>query len=78
MILERLQYIFTEVTGKSDVILTPETGINDSIGVNSFAKVSLVIAIEEEFDIEIPNARLAGFRTVGDIVDYLSEVGIEQ
>lgn len=41
-------------------------------GLNSFALMSLAAAIEEHFDISIPNAELQSFKNLDDIINYIS------
>jgi len=43
-----------------------------SAGINSFVLLSIVSTIEERFNIRIPNDALSGFKTLGDIGDYIS------
>lgn len=77
MILERLQSLFNDVTGRSDIILTKRTRMKDDLGLSSFTLVRLACAIEDEFNLEIPNVRLVRFKTVGDVIKFLNENGIE-
>lgn len=77
MLLDKLQSIFNEVTGQSDISLTKRTKINDDIGLSSFARIRLLCAVEDEFGIQIPNSALMSFKTVGDIIKYLNKNGIE-
>lgn len=44
----------------------------ESAGLDSFVFIEMVSAIEEHFGITIPNGDLIGFRTIDDIVSYLS------
>ena len=71
--LEKLKAIYLDMTGNEDFDITPKTKIADGLGLSSFGKVQLVCAIEDHFDIEIPNKALASFKTVGDIVKYLEK-----
>ena len=45
--------------------------IIDDLGADSLDVVDLVMSIEEEFDIEIPDEAVEGIKTVGDIVSYI-------
>ncbi len=71
MMLETLKEIYYEVAGNDDIEITPKTKISDGLGLSSFGKVQLICAVEERFDIEIPNKVLASFKTVNDIIKYL-------
>lgn len=71
--LEKLQKIFNEVTGKSDIMLTINTKIDDSIGASSFIKIQLICAIEDEFNIEISNKQIKKIKTVKNMIKILEE-----
>ena len=68
---ETLKEIYYELTGNYDVEITPKTKLKDGLRLSSLGKVQLVCAIEDRFDIEIPNKALSSFKTVQDIVKYL-------
>lgn len=72
--LERLQEIFNDVVGRTDIILTMKTSIDERAGFSSFTKIQLICAIEDEFDIEIPNTEMKKFKTVKNIVNYLEGI----
>ena len=70
--LERLQNIFNELTGRTDIIITPKTKLNNKeFNFSSFAIIQLICAIEDEFDIEIPNAAIRKFKTVKDVLSFI-------
>ncbi len=69
--LEELKKIYYDLTGNVDVPVTPKTKLKDGLNLSSLGKVQLVCAIEDHFDIEIPNKALSSFKTVQDIVKYL-------
>lgn len=70
--LERLQNIFNELTGRTDIIITPKTKLNDKeFNFSSFAIIQLICAIEDEFDIEIPNSAIKKFKTVKDVLAFI-------
>ena len=72
--LERLQQIFNRVTGRTDIIITEKTTLNNSdYNLSSFALIQLVCAIEDEFDVEIPNSEIKKFKTVKNVVQYLEK-----
>ena len=56
-IINRLQTLASSVLGRDDIVLDKKTKFDD-ISVNSFALVQLICAIEDEFEIEIPNAAI--------------------
>lgn len=70
--LERLQNIFNELTGRTDIIITPKTKLNNKeFNFSSFAIIQLICAIEDEFDIEIPNSAIKKFKTVKDVLAFI-------
>ena len=71
--LEELSKIYYEVTGNKDVQLTEKTSLDKDLQLSSLQKISLISAIEECFEIEIPNKKLKKFKKVGDIVSFLEE-----
>ena len=72
--LERLQKIFNETTGRTDIVITPKTKLNNKeYNFSSFAIIQLICAIEDEFDIDIPNAEIKKFKTVNDIIKFLEK-----
>lgn len=54
-----------------------ETSFKDDLGADSLDLFELVMALEEEYDVEIPSDDLANIATVEDVVNYLKEKGIE-
>ncbi len=74
--LEKLTAIFSEVTGISDIELTEKTKIKKISNVSSLTMVQLICAIEDEFDIEIPNTAIKKLKTVGDVISFIEkEIG---
>lgn len=54
--------------------VTMEASFRDDLGADSLDTVELVLAIEEEFDVEIPDEVAEGLVTVGQLVEYMSKV----
>ena len=72
--LERLQSVFNDITGRTDVIITPKTKLNNKeYDFSSFALIQLICAIEDEFDIEIPNSEIRKFKTVKDVMSFIEK-----
>lgn len=69
--LERLVKIFCEVTGVTDIELTEKTKIKNIANVSSLTMIQLICAIEDEFDIEIPNSQIKKFKTVKDVISFI-------
>src|SRR5262245_2077174 len=53
--------------------ITAEQALREDLGLNSLDAIELMFKVEEEFDLEIPDADLQRLRTVGDLVSYLEE-----
>ncbi|MBO4406992.1 MAG: acyl carrier protein [Clostridia bacterium] len=53
--------------------ITPESRIKEDLGADSLDILQLLMTIEEEHGITIPDEELATFEKVGDIVDYLEK-----
>ncbi len=72
-ILEKVKAIIVEQLGVADTAVAMEASFIDDLGADSLDIVELVMALEEEFDIEIPDSDAEKVVTVGDVVDYIKE-----
>ena len=72
-ILEKVKAIIVEQLGVTDTSVTMEASFIDDLGADSLDIVELVMAIEEEFDIEIPDSDAEKVVSVGDVVEYIKE-----
>ena len=72
-VFEKVKGIIVEQLGVAEASVTMEASFIDDLGADSLDIVELVMALEEEFDIEIPDADAEKVTTVGDIVDYIKE-----
>ena len=72
-ILEKVKAIIVEQLGVAEASVAMEASFIDDLGADSLDIVELVMALEEEFDIEIPDADAEKVTTVGDVVDYIKE-----
>jgi len=66
------EIVVNELTVDADQV-TLEAAFVDDLGADSLDTVELVMKLEEEFDIEIPDEDAGNIRTVGDAVTYLKE-----
>ena len=73
MILLTIQRLLAEMLEIDPEEITPETDLEEDLDMDSLDGTELLLALEEEFDLEIDEDTARGFRTVGDIIDYLSE-----
>ena len=69
---ERVQKIVCEQLGVSEEEAKLEASFIDDLGADSLDTVELVMAFEEEFEIEIPDEEAEGIATVQNAVDYIS------
>lgn len=70
---ERLIEIIAEQLGAEKSNVTPDASFMDDLGADSLDTVELVMALEEEFDLEIPDSEAEKIRTVQDALTYLEE-----
>ena len=72
-IFEKVKSIIIEQLGAAEDAVTLEASFIDDLGADSLDIVELIMALEEEFDIEIPDADAEKVVTVGDVVDYIKD-----
>ncbi len=77
MILEKLVDLLAAQLDADRDSITEETDILDDLGADSLDVVDLVMTLEDEFDMEIPDEDVEGIRTVGELVKYLEEHSAE-
>ena len=70
---EKVKTIIAEQLGVKPEEVTPEAKFIDDLGADSLDTVELVMALEEEFGIEIPDEEAEKLVTVGDAVKYIGE-----
>jgi acyl carrier protein len=68
---ERVREIIMEQLGVGADQVTPDARFIDDLGADSLDTVELVMALEEEFNIEIPDEEAEKLTTVGEAVNYL-------
>ena len=72
-IFEKVKKIIVEQLGVAETSITMEASFIDDLGADSLDIVELIMAIEEEFDMEIPDSDAEKVVTVGDVVDYIKD-----
>ena len=70
---EKVKQIVTEQLGVDAGEVTPSASFVDDLGADSLDRVELVMAFEEQFDIEIPDEDAEKIRTVQDAMDYIAK-----
>jgi acyl carrier protein len=76
--LEKMKTIISEQLNCDENSVAMETSFKDDLGADSLDLFELVMALEEEYSIEIPSDDLAELATVGDVVEYLKGKGVEE
>ncbi len=70
---ERVKKIIVEQLGVNPEQVATEASFIDDLGADSLDTVELVMALEEEFDIEIPDEDAENITTVGEAIEYVEE-----
>ena len=71
MEFKKLCSIIVDVLGVEESEITPDTTFVDDLGADSLDVAQIIMGIEEEFDIEIPNERAETIVTVGDAAEAI-------
>ena len=74
---EKMKAIIAEQLSVNAEEIKPETNFKEDLGVDSLDLFEMVMAMEEEFGVEIPSEDLENIVTVNDIIGYLKEKGVE-
>jgi acyl carrier protein len=72
-IAKRVNEIVAEQLGVEEALVVPEASFMDDLGADSLDTVELVMALEEEFDIEIPDEDAEKIQSVNDAIEYITE-----
>jgi acyl carrier protein len=72
-ILEKITGIIAEQLDVPTDEVSPEKSFTDDLGADSLAIVELVLALEEQFGIKIPDDKVDSIKTVGDAVEYIKQ-----
>jgi len=72
-IVEKVKQIIAEQLGVEEDEVTPSSSFIDDLGADSLDTVELVMALEENFDLEIPDEAAEKIRTVQDAIDYIEK-----
>lgn len=73
MVFEKVRTILMDQLDVEEDAVTMEASIADDLGADSLDVVDLVMSLEEEFDTEIPDEKIEGLKTVGDVVKFIEE-----
>ncbi len=70
---DRIRKIIAEQLGVEEEEVVPDAKFVDDLGADSLDTVELVMALEEEFDVEIPDEDAEKIQTVGGAIDFIKE-----
>lgn len=73
MVLEKIKSILAEQLDADIDSMTAETRIAEDLGADSLDVVELLMSIEDEFSVEIPDEAIESMKTIGDVVKYIED-----
>ncbi len=76
--LEKMKEIIAEQLGVEEDEITPDTSFKEDLGADSLDLFELVMALEDEYSVDIPSEELQELTTVGAVIDYLKTKGVEE
>lgn len=71
LVFEKVREVISNVLGIEPEDITMESSFIEDLGADSLDVVELIMDLQEEFDIEIPDEEAEKVQTVGDVVDYI-------
>jgi acyl carrier protein len=78
IMLEKIKEIIAEQLSVEAETITAETSFKEDLGADSLDLFELVMSLEEEYNIEIPSEDLESITTVGAVMEYLKNKGVEE
>ncbi|MGD9559972.1 MAG: acyl carrier protein [Oscillospiraceae bacterium] len=73
MVFERIRQILSDQLDLDEEKITMESDIVEDLEADSLDVVDLVMTIEDEYGLEVPDDQIENFRLVGDVVRYIEE-----
>ena len=73
MVFDKVKELISEQLDVKADDITEASNIQDDLGAGSLDVVDLVMALEDEFDVEIPEDQVENIKTVGDIVKFIED-----
>ena len=73
MVFDKIKEIIAEQLGVEEEVITVDTNLMKDLEADSLDAVEIIMAIEDEYDIEIPDEDAEKFQTVTDIVKYVED-----
>lgn len=71
MVFDKVKEVIADTVNIDEADIKLEATLKDDLGIDSLDAVEISIALEDAFEITIPQEELANFTTVKDIVDYI-------
>ena len=71
MVFEKIKNILSEQLGADEEEMTMDTNIAKDLGADSLDVVELLMSIEDEFEIEIPDEEIENIKTIRDLTEYI-------
>ncbi|MFJ8390895.1 acyl carrier protein [Streptomyces sp. NPDC094438] len=71
-ILNAIAKIVEEVAGVDSAEVTTEKSFTDDLDIDSLSMVEITVAVEDRFEVKIPDDQVAELRTVGDTVSFIA------
>ena len=75
--MDKLKSIICNYVDTQPALINDNMSLNAELGLDSFALISMLLEIEENFGIEIPNEALPNFQTLNDLYSYIIENSTE-
>lgn len=69
---DRVKDIIVDQLGVDEDLINPESKFVEDLGADSLDTVELVMAFEEEFDVEVPDEEAEKLQSVGDVITYIN------
>ena len=73
MVFEKLREIISEQLEISEELITMESNIRDDFDADSLDFVDIVMSIEDEFNVDVPDEAIDDIKVVGDLVRFIEE-----
>ena len=71
MVFEKIKSILSEQLGADEEEMTMDTDIAKDLGADSLDVVELLMSIEDEFEVEIPDEEIENIKTIGELTEYI-------
>ncbi len=71
MVLEKVKAILAEQFDVEEDNITADTDLQEDLGADSLDVVDLLMSIEDEFEVEVPDEEIENIKTVGSLVSYI-------